>query len=238
MSYINIYIKGSQEPIKKYITNEVYPFVIFHEHLKNIHGISMYKNDEQTSDYIVTLYTKKYLIHLDRVTNIDSVPAADEQIHVNESTLLNLHTVDFYKGTVTLRQNVEDSLINKIIPLQSNTVDNDEEPLSLDTSNNVKPYYDGTYDNCSEMLTKCEQNNTNEKQYLEDAENYYKKKILECESNSLKLLYNCEKAKTDKIEFYEQNIKDIERQFMDAVEQYKKAINIYENLIEACKIQN
>ena len=132
------------------------------------------------------------------MTDIHSVNAADEQIHVNESTLLILHTVDFYKGTVTLRQNVEDSLINKIIPLQSNTVDNDEEPLSLDTSNNVKPYYDGTYDNCSEMLTKCEQI----------------------------------------IEFYEQNIKKIERQFMDAIEQYKKAINIYENLIEACKIQN
>ena len=191
MSYINIFIKGAQEPIKKYITSEVYPFVIFHEHIKNIQVISMYKNDEPTSDYIVTLYTKKYLIHLDRVTRIDSVPAADEQIHVNESTLLNLHTVDFYKGTVTLRQNVEDYLINKIIPLdQSNTGDNDDEiiplqsntddeiiPLPSNTSDGVKPYDDGTLHNCSELLTKCEQRDNKCKSSLEQIQKEYQSSL-------------------------------------------------------------
>ena len=196
MNYINIFIKDVNKPIKKYITSEVYPFVIFHEHIKNIQVISMYKNDEPTSDYIVTLYTKKYLIHLDRVTDIDSVHAADEQIHVNESTLLNLHTVDFYKGTVTLRQNVEDNLINKIISFdQSNTGDNDEIQSNTDDeimplpSDGVIPYDDGTLQNCSELLTKCEQSDNKCKSSLEQKQKEYESILenkTECEKEILR----------------------------------------------------
>ena len=162
MSYINIYIKDSQKPIKKYIRNEVYPFVLFNEHVKNIDGISMYNNDDElTDDYIVTLYTKTFLINLDRVTSIFNILTESEDILLHtDHTYINLHTVDFYKGTVTLRQNVEDNLINKLIPLPLNTGDNDES-LSLNPSDNVKPYYDGTLANCSEVLKNCHEQRDN-----------------------------------------------------------------------------
>ena len=75
MSYINLYIdKEKTASIQTYITNDVYPIVLFEN--RNISNIMFELKTDSTDmnkdNYIVTLYSNNFSINLDRSTYINN----------------------------------------------------------------------------------------------------------------------------------------------------------------------
>ena len=143
MSYINLYIdKEKTASIQTYITNDVYPIVLFEN--RNISSIIIELKTDSTDinkdNYIVTLYSNNFSINLDRSTYINNNIHADEYITIHPLyTIINFHNANFYKGIVRLAQ--KNDVVNQ----------------KIDSSSNELPtnFVDTDADNCSDLLQTC-----------------------------------------------------------------------------------
>ena len=143
MSYINLYIdKEKTASIQTYITNDVYPIVLFEN--RNISSIIIELKTDSTDinkdNYIVTLYSNNFSINLDRSTYINNNIHAPEDITVHPLyTIINFHHGNFYKGIVRLTQ--KNNVVNKKIDLSSSEL--------------LTNFVDTDADNCSNLLQTC-----------------------------------------------------------------------------------
>ena len=92
--------------LKKSIANDVYPIDLFEKHINSSIYIQIIQGQHDTNNYSVTLYSNNFYINLDRSKNIYNDNNMDEFINITDDvyTIIIFHTIDFYKGTVRLKQ--------------------------------------------------------------------------------------------------------------------------------------
>ena len=98
MSYVQI--TASFEIIQKFIKSYSYPITLFNKTVQFINEVIIHKEPNDKNEYIVTLYTEKFKINLDRKTLIHNLLGTKEYIDIYEDvTSINLYETNFYKRT-------------------------------------------------------------------------------------------------------------------------------------------
>ena len=109
---------------KRNIKSDRYPLVLFHNVIQNILAVKIIREMDDKNEYVVTLYTQKFYINLDRTTHIN-YRTKQEHEHIEvfpDTTVLNLYnTVDFYRGTVRLKR-INDDLNKKMYYASTSTL--------------------------------------------------------------------------------------------------------------------
>ena len=125
------------------ITGDLYPIVLFDIPIPYITEIQIIKDTNDKNEYIVTLYTKKFKLNLDRKTYIHNRLEIKEYRDVFEKvTQINLHDTLFLHGTVRLKQ--KNDIINEKVPysVTQDTSENSNKYIPLDINPNVSKEFE------------------------------------------------------------------------------------------------
>ena len=106
MSRISFYCVDRKKNFSAYIPKYFYEIVLFDEPMYLV-SVQIFREENDRRKYIVTLYTNKFFINLDRdifIKNFDFNFTPESIKVVNDNTvMMNLHSVKFIKGTLRLK---------------------------------------------------------------------------------------------------------------------------------------
>ena len=194
MSRISFYCVDRKKNFSAYIPKYFYEIVLFDEPMYLV-SVQIFREENDRRKYIVTLYTNKFFINLDRdifIKNFDFNFTPESIKVVNDNTvMMNLHSVKFIKGTLRLKR--QDDKINTILHYSSN-IDNEHTYMNTFENNNISTWDDY---NCSKMLTECESNHNQEKKRFNNGDcNDCDRKLIEKEKEYNSSLIVCEENRT------------------------------------------
>ena len=210
MSRISFYCVDRKKNFRASIPKFFDEIVLFKVPMELV-SVQIYKEEDDERKYIVTLYTDKLFINIDRdifINNLDKIP---ENIKVvNENTvMMNLHSIKFIKGTLRLQQ--QDDKINTILRYSAGNEQPDSNSYENKVIDNIItwPYY-----NCSKLLTECENNYNQEKKRNNngDCNDCYRRKeqeynsgLIICEENRRSCCDGEQTCINEKSELYQLN---------------------------------